>query len=445
LSNTTGYSNTANGLEALYSNTTGTANTAIGTGALSGNTTGGENTVLGYNAGVSLTTGNNNIDIGNAGVAGDDRTIRIGGDPGGIYGAQTATFIAGINGVDKSSGSPVFIDSNGQLGTASPASLQGPPGPQGPAGPKGDTGDTGAQGAQGPTGAPGATGATGSAGPQGSQGPAGASPFTLNGTSAYYSSGNVGIGTTTPNAALEVDHDTINTTLVGTHNLELRLQDTGAGSATAKLGANENGEGGVVGMVSADDFRIFTSNSARVTVKSGGNVGIGTATPAAKLDVNGNIAVAGTPVIDANRNWVGNPTVPVGPGGAPINPLQVALLKWAPISGLSFPVGTAPYGVAFDGANVWVANIGTNNVTKLRASDGAVQGTFGVGSGPHGVAFDGTNIWVANFNSNSVTKLRASDGAVQGTFSVGTVPEGVAFDGANIWVINQDSNTVSKL
>src|SRR5205085_747178 len=154
-----------------------------------------------------------------------------------------------------------------------------------------------------------------------------------------------------------------------------------------------------------------------------------TTTPAAKLDINGNIAIAGTPVIDANRNWVGNPTVPVGPGGAPINPLQVALLKWAPYAGVSFPVGSGPNGVAFDGASIWVTNNGSNNVTKLRASDGALQGTFNVGAKPVGVAFDGANIWVANLSSNSVTKLRASDGALQGTFSVGSNPSHVAFDG----------------
>ena len=60
------------------------------------------------------------------------------------------------------------------------------------------------------------------------------------------------------------------------------------------------------------------------------------------------------------------------------------------------------------------------------------------------MAFDGANIWVAN-SAGTVTKLRASDGAVLGTFAVGTQPYGVAFDGANVWVTNNGSNTVSKL
>jgi DNA-binding beta-propeller fold protein YncE len=61
------------------------------------------------------------------------------------------------------------------------------------------------------------------------------------------------------------------------------------------------------------------------------------------------------------------------------------------------------------------------------------------------VAFDGANIWVTNQDSNNVTKLRASDGLNLGTFAVGAHPDGIAFDGANIWVANYSSSTVSKL
>jgi hypothetical protein len=38
------------------------------------------------------------------------------------------------------------------------------------------------------------------------------------------------------------------------------------------------------------------------------------------------------------------------------------------------------------------------------------------------VAFDGADVRVANEKSNNVMKLRASDGAVLGTFKVGTTP-----------------------
>src|SRR6185503_9442924 len=49
-----------------------------------------------------------------------------------------------------------------------------------------------------------------------------------------------------------------------------------------------------------------------------------------------------------------------------------------------------------------------------------------LGRGPGGLASDGATIWVANRESNDVTKLRASDGAVVGTFRAGLRPIGIA-------------------
>jgi uncharacterized coiled-coil protein SlyX len=129
LANNNGDDNTANGRQALFNNTIGFDNVAIGNFALQRNTDGKNNTAngfaalinntgsnnigLGAFAGNSLTTGSNNIDIGNAGAAGQANTIRI-----GTTGIQTATFIAGINGVNEGGMiSAVTINSNGQLGT----------------------------------------------------------------------------------------------------------------------------------------------------------------------------------------------------------------------------------------------------------------------------------------------------------------------------------------
>jgi DNA-binding beta-propeller fold protein YncE len=62
-----------------------------------------------------------------------------------------------------------------------------------------------------------------------------------------------------------------------------------------------------------------------------------------------------------------------------------------------------------------------------------------------GVAFDGTNIWVANMSGNSATRLRASDGAPMGTFTTGSAPEGIAFDGVFIWITNHSGSSASKM
>jgi hypothetical protein len=159
----------------------------------------------------------------------------------------------------------------------------------------------------------------------------------------------------------------------------------------------------------------------------------------------------------------GEPTPLTGNGAPPLsNPLKVALLKWYKANTATvFPTGMDPFGMAFDGANIWVANNASSTVTKFRANDGALIGTFSV-SVPLGLCFDGANIWVTSYPAfggaagarppgkspalgNTVTKLRASDGKVLGTFNVGNGPWWPTFDGANVWVPLTGDNTVIKL
>jgi hypothetical protein len=111
-------------------------------------------------------------------------------------------------------------------GPAGADGAQGPVGPQGEPGPQGVAGPAGADGAQGPTGPqgdPGPQGAQGPAGPQGEPGPQGPQGLLPNGTAAgntpywngtnwvinsnniFNNGGNVGIGTNTPDAKLEVN------------------------------------------------------------------------------------------------------------------------------------------------------------------------------------------------------------------------------------------------
>jgi hypothetical protein len=165
--NKTGNFNTGIGRLALFSNETGDGNTAVGSftmfndgnpasflgstalgdGALYynasdfnigvgfrtlfNNASGSSNIGLGVAAGFRLANGSNNIYIGNFGrSAGESNTIRIGyvagdtvnlGDLNVTVQRHTATFIAGIHGAttsDAGSTLPVYVDINGNLGTA---------------------------------------------------------------------------------------------------------------------------------------------------------------------------------------------------------------------------------------------------------------------------------------------------------------------------------------
>ena len=122
-SNTTGSDNTANGNAALSTNTTGNSNTATGEGALSHNTTGTGNTADGLSTLSANTTGFFNTALGvGAGfnVTTASGVICIGSEMNGAN-VDNTCFIGSIRGVTTQNADavPVFIDSAGQLGTAS--------------------------------------------------------------------------------------------------------------------------------------------------------------------------------------------------------------------------------------------------------------------------------------------------------------------------------------
>ena len=171
------------------------------------------------------------------------------------------------------------------------------------------------------------------------------------------------------------------------------------------------------------------------------------------------------------------------------NPLKIGLLKWYQanlvplVSPWARTQNSNPYGIAFDGANIWTANNGDGTVSKLRASDGATLGTFTVGGQPNGVVFRRSqrlghgesehgeqaagqrrqdpgqrSPWGARPGgqpltgrtsgcqpSDGVTKLRASDGKNLGTFAVPAGRLRSAFDGKNIWVTGYGADTVTKM
>jgi hypothetical protein len=329
----------------------------------------------------------------------------------------------------------------GPQGPQGPQGLQGATGAQGPQGPKGDTGVQGPQGNAGPkgdTGAPGPTGPQGTTGPQGPQGATGVQgpqgPIGVDGQLGPQGpQGPAGTGfqfrQAFDNTLAYAVNDVVSfsgSSYVA--NLTINAGDLAPDvnpnwSLMAKQGAP--GTDGGIGPAGPQG----TQGNPGPQGTQGLTGGIGPQGPQGPIGLTGAQGPQGLPG-------------PQGPGGG-LKETKAALLQWYR---QDFPVGSNAWGVAFDGANIWVTNRDSSNVTKLRASDGVNLGTLAVGRRPTGVAFDGANIWVANYGDSNVTKLRASDGVNLGTFPMGGGScWGVAFDGANIWVANRESNTVTKL
>ena len=139
-----------------------------------------------------------------------------------------------------------------------------------------------------------------------------------------------------------------------------------------------------------------------------------------------------------------------GPAG-PVNRIsneQIGMLAWYDDPGApsTIRVGAVPYGIAFDGTDIYVSNYAGNTVSVIDPTTSQVTHTITGFNGPYGIAYDGTDIYVTNANSGTVSVIDPETKAVMGTpIGVGTSPYGIAYDGTNIYVTNNSDDTVSVI
>jgi hypothetical protein len=120
--------------------------------------------------------------------------------------------------------------------------------------------------------------------------------WTTNGSNIYSSNtGNVGIGTTSPISKLNVQSDDLQLQLTGASDVNKRL----------RLGYNTTGNyGSIQALRSGTTYDNFNINP------DGGNVGVGTVAPSAKLHINASLTESAIKI--GSPNVQGNINVPIG-------------------------------------------------------------------------------------------------------------------------------------
>jgi DNA-binding beta-propeller fold protein YncE len=130
-----------------------------------------------------------------------------------------------------------------------------------------------------------------------------------------------------------------------------------------------------------------------------------------------------------------------------------------PAPGVTFPVGVQPWGIAFDGTSVWVANQISNTVQALSPATGASRAILPLPAPANspfdlifGVAAGIPYLWAVDEVSGTLTQIMvlpaAPWGAVTGTSAAfGVAPQFAAFDPVNnhIWVTSTTSGTITIL
>jgi hypothetical protein len=104
----------------------------------------------------------------------------------------------------------------------------------------------------------------------------------MSNTYPWPASGDIGIGTATPADNLEI--------YGGSSPAVIRLSNTSTGNNFIRAATSGNLE---LGTYYGHALGLFTSNGERLRIDGNGNVGVGTASPAAKLAINGGLHVGG--------------------------------------------------------------------------------------------------------------------------------------------------------
>lgn len=124
------------------------------------------------------------------------------------------------------------------------------------------------------------------------------------------------------------------------------------------------------------------------------------------------------------------------------------------LASLAFP---SPTDMTYDGSNFWIVDWQTNTISKVRPEDGAVllslpgpsslpsyQSNPSVTNArPYGITWDGRDLWVADQEEQKIFRIDVSDGSVVDFFATpGADPKGLSWNGEFLWHTDQTTGTL---
>lgn len=110
--------------------------------------------------------------------------------------------------------------------------------------------------------------------------------------------------------------------------------------------------------------------------------------------------------------------------------------------------GANPRALLIDGDSIWVANQGEDTIWHINKTDETVIGKYPVisegfkGAGPRALAYAQDSIWVTT--AYGLSKIKADNGELLGTYETGAGPIPLIVHDNNLWILNDADGTITK-
>jgi hypothetical protein len=256
-------------------------------------------------------------------------------------------------------------------------------------------------------------------------------------------SGNVGIGTSSPDAILTVSKASTSTTIGGSTAITkvINSQSSALGetagieffnrstSGSAKLAGvygvytefNSTGYGGALAF--ATEASGGTNVTERMRIDSSGNVGIGTSSPAHKLDVAGSLRLASVSDILANTTGAGSIAISAG---------------------TSYNAGgTIVFRGSTNATNSYGLEFNTNSTERMRITSGGevyIAGT--ADQGAYNLQCNGTGVWGAGaYVNGSDARIKENIASIDSGLDVVNKLNPVTYTYKEDWSKDQSTQT----
>ena len=92
-------------------------------------------------------------------------------------------------------------------------------------------------------------------------------------------------------------------------------------------------------------------------------------------------------------------------------------------------VGTNPYGISYASGSIWVANTGSDSVTRINPTTNSVIASIPVAAAPQLMTSAAGYVWVAS-QSGTLSKIDPANSTVVASIPVGVGAFDVVYDGS---------------